>query len=47
VLAKGFGMKEEEVTNNYIAMPKDGKSDKELFAELCSSLIDKARKARK
>lgn len=41
VLAKGFGFDESQVTDTYLELNKDGKSDNELFSELCSVLIEK------
>jgi hypothetical protein len=41
VLAKGFGVREEIVTDTYIELV--GKTDN-LFAAICESLIEKARK---
>lgn len=43
VLAKGFGFDESQVTDTYLEMNREGKDDNELFSELCSVLIEKAK----
>ena len=47
VLAKGFGVKEEVVTEHYLDIPDKNRPKKELFVDLCASLIDRAKKAKK
>lgn len=46
VLAKGFGIEEEIVTNCYLDIYTNEKSERTLFFELCESLMEKAKRAK-